>query len=175
MTKNKQIILVGPNADWGTESDRDSHIALVHPEIPANTGNIARLCAGAGAVLHLVKPLGFVLEDRYLRRAGLDYWPRVTLCVHPDWDSFSAIFPQERMHFMTTRGSHPYTEVAHEAGGVYIFGRESRGLEPEILAAHQDRHYRIPIKEGVRSLNLANACAIVIYDVKRRQGFTTMQ
>ena len=174
MPPNKQIIISPPDPTWGQSGDPQLHIALVHPEIPANTGNIARLCACTGAVLHLVEPLGFKLEDRYLRRAGLDYWPRVALCVHPDWPTFEAIFGPERLHLMTTQGTRPYSETASEPGGVFVFGRETRGLEPEIRERHLERLFRIPICEGTRSLNLANACSIVLYDVRRRQGFPDM-
>ncbi len=170
----KQIILSPVNPDWGTDQDKDLHLVLVHPEIPANTGNIARLCAGTGVVLHLVEPLGFILQDRYLKRAGLDYWPSVTLCVHPSWEQLAAIFPSKRLHLMSTKGDKNHTETTHTPGTVIVCGRESRGLEDEIIQAHPERLYRIPITPGVRSLNLANACSIVLYDVRRRQGWPNM-
>ena len=100
---NKQIVISDPDPRWGSPDDHRTHVVLVHPEIPGNTGNVARLCAGADAVMHLVEPLGFKLEDRYLRRAGLDYWPNVTLCIHPDWDAVTHLFPRDRLHLFTTK------------------------------------------------------------------------
>jgi tRNA (cytidine/uridine-2'-O-)-methyltransferase len=171
---NELIRLYPIHPDWGTERDVDTHLVLVHPEIPQNAGNIARLCAATGVVLHLVEPLGFILQDRYLKRAGLDYWPNVVLCVHADWSQVKAIFPPARMHFLTTKTERRYTEADTAPGGVYICGRESQGLEPEILAEHPERHFRIPITDHVRSLNLSNACSILLYDVRRRQGWPGM-
>jgi tRNA (cytidine/uridine-2'-O-)-methyltransferase len=173
--KKPQIIISPVDPTWGTDQDKDLHLALVNPEIPANTGNIARLCAGTGTVLHLVKPLGFVLEDRYLKRAGLDYWPGVTLCVHEDWESFAAIFPGDRLHLMTTRATVGYTEGSAEPGSVYVMGRETRGLDGEVLEAYPKRHFRVPIRDAVRSLNLANTCAIVLYEALRRRGWPGMR
>lgn len=171
---NKQIIISPFDPRWGTEEDDATHLVLVHPEIPANTGNIARLCAGTDVVLHLVEPLGFVLQDRYLKRAGLDYWPGVTLFVHPDWDSVASRFPAERMHLLTTKGQRNYTDSPATPGSVFVMGRESRGLPPDIRDAYPDRLFRIPITGKVRSLNLANACAIVLYEARRKQGWPTM-
>jgi tRNA (cytidine/uridine-2'-O-)-methyltransferase len=170
-----QIVRSAPDPRWGTAQDPDLHLVLVQPEIPANTGNIARLCAATGAVLHLVEPLGFVLEDRYLKRAGLDYWPSVTLCVHADWEALRALFPPARLHLMTTRGDRPYTEGDASPGSVYVMGAESRGLDAAILAQHPGRLFRIPIRDDVRSLNIANASALVLYDALRRRGWPGMR
>ncbi len=171
---NRQIIVSPVDPIWGTPQDPDLHAILVHPEIPANTGNIARLCAATDIVLHLVEPLGFVLQDRYLKRAGLDYWPGVRLCVHKHWDDVAAIFPAAKLHLMTTKTQRSYDHLSAEPGCAYVFGRETRGLEQEIRDAYADRHFRIPITDKVRSLNLANACAIVIYEARRQQGWPQM-
>lgn len=173
MNKRPQIVISPVDPTWGTAQDRDTHLILVNPEIPANTGNIARLCAATGVVLHLVEPLGFVLQDRYLKRAGLDYWPHVTMCVHKSWEEVTKIFPKEKLHCLTTKSKRPHTEVSTEPGNAFVFGRESRGLQPEILA-EQPHQFRIPITNQVRSLNLANSCSIVLYEVKRQQGWPDM-
>ncbi len=174
MTENKLILFSPVDPIWGTGEDPNSHLVLVHPEIPANTGSIARLSACTGMVLHLVEPLGFKLEDRYLRRAGLDYWPNVTLCVHADWEAVEAIFSPDRLHLMTTHSERRYTEISDLPGRASVFGRETRGLEPEIQDRHPERLYRLPMVPNVRSLNLANACSVVAYDLRRRQGFPGM-
>lgn len=171
---NKQIVISPPDPRWGTDADQDLHLILVQPEIPANTGNIARLCAGTGAILHLVEPLGFVLQDRYLRRAGLDYWPGVTLCVHPDWNAIESIFPATRLRLLSTKARAPYADAVVEPGVAFVMGRESRGLDAGLLAKYPDATFRIPITDKVRSLNLANASAIVLYDAARRLGFPGM-
>jgi tRNA (cytidine/uridine-2'-O-)-methyltransferase len=172
---NKQIVLSPVDAAWGSETDTKLHLVLVEPEIPANTGNIARLCAGTGAVLHLVEPLGFVLQDRYLRRAGLDYWPGVTLCVHPNWEAIAAIFGPEQLRLMTTRATRSHAEATAAGGTAFVMGRESRGLPQELLDRYPDAHFRIPITDRVRSLNLANASAIVLYEAARQLGFPGMR
>ncbi|MGB0332451.1 MAG: tRNA (cytidine(34)-2'-O)-methyltransferase, partial [Planctomycetota bacterium] len=145
-------------------------VVLVHPEIPHNSGCAGRLTAAMGARLHLVEPLGFSLEDRYLKRAGLDYWPLVDLSVH---GSVQACFDalrgrsdrpfEERLHLFSARGGESLREVRFHQGDILVFGSESEGLPPELLEAHADRRVRIPIHEGVRSINLANAVAIAVF------------
>lgn len=145
------------------------HVALVEPEIPQNTGSVARLCAATETPLHLVGKLGFSLEDRYLRRAGLDYWPFVDLSVHPDWESFAATQPARLLAF-STHGIGSYTEIAFREDDVLVFGSESRGLGPELRRELAPLH-RIPMPgQGVRSLNLANAASIVLYEGLRQLG-----
>jgi len=148
-------------------------VVLVQPEIPPNTGSIARLCAATGSRLHLVRPLGFSLEDRYLRRAGLDYWPHVDLRVHDDWSAFvAAERPGECLCF-SARASTPYTAAPVEAIDplFLVFGGETRGLPDDLRAAHAASMYCIPMfSPHVRSLNLSNAVAIVVYDALRRRG-----
>ncbi|HZG56858.1 tRNA (uridine(34)/cytosine(34)/5-carboxymethylaminomethyluridine(34)-2'-O)-methyltransferase TrmL [Paenibacillus sp.] len=147
------------------------HVVLVEPEIPANTGNISRTCAGTGTHLHLVKPLGFSIEDKDLKRAGLDYWPHVKLHVH---ESFEAVLEQYgggRMFFATTKGSRGYTEFEYQDGDMFVFGRETKGLPDDILSRFPERRIRIPINDHIRSLNLSNSVAIVLYEALRQAGF----
>lgn len=149
----------------------DFHVVLVAPEIPPNTGTTARLCAATGARLHLVGPLGFSLDDRYLRRAGLDYWPHVDLEVHASWRAFRERHPRAGLKLFSARATRSYTEVGYARGDFLVFGGETRGLPPEILAAHPA--YTIPMPgRGVRSLNLANCAAIVLYEGLRQLGRT---
>lgn len=147
-------------------------IVLVHPEIPPNTGSIGRLCAATDTELVLVKPLGFSLEDRYLKRAGLDYWPWIRLTVHDDWQP--AIEGPGRTWAFTTHATTNYTDVTFGPHDRLVFGRESVGLEPEIMAAiPPEQHLRIPmVNPNVRSLNLAQCAAIALMEARRQLGLT---
>ena len=147
------------------------HIVLVNPEIPQNTGNIARTCAATGAKLHLIEPLGFELSDRYLKRAGLDYWHMMTLELHADWQAFCEEYPDARLHYATTKAPRDYCAVEYGPDDFLVFGRETRGLDEELLAANYDRCVRIPMRPDARSLNLSNSVAIVLYEALRQQGF----
>jgi len=147
------------------------HVVFVAPEIPPNTGTTARLCAATETRFHLVGPLGFSLEDRYLRRAGLDYWPHVDLCLHADWTAYRSAYPEAALYLFTARGGRPHTEIAYRAGDHLIFGGETRGLPPDLLAEHPDRHVTISMaSRAVRSLNLANAAAVAVYEALRQLG-----
>ncbi|MDR0854226.1 MAG: tRNA (uridine(34)/cytosine(34)/5-carboxymethylaminomethyluridine(34)-2'-O)-methyltransferase TrmL [Clostridiales Family XIII bacterium] len=152
---------------------KDFHIVLVEPEIPPNTGNIARTCAATGTYLHLVRPLGFDIDDRTVRRAGLDYWPFVKLTVHDSLAEFLSDFRDAPMYFVSTKGRHSYTDFEYEEGAMFLFGRETRGLPRELLATHEDRSIRIPMlpDEHLRSLNLANSANIVLFEALRQQNF----
>ena len=132
------------------------HIVLVNPEIPQNTGNIARTCAATGAMLHLIEPLGFELSDKYLKRAGLDYWHLMTYQVHANWEDFRAAWPEARLHYATTKGPRDYCQARYGADDFLVFGRETKGLDEALLAAHYDDCVRIPMRPDARSLNLAN-------------------
>lgn len=147
------------------------HIVLVEPEIPQNTGNIARTCAATGAALHLIKPLGFSLEDRYLKRAGLDYWPMAKVQVHEDFPSLLAQYPDVPRYFFTTKGAQPYTAFAYPREAMLVFGRETRGLPEALLRKYPGDCARIPMREGARSLNLSNSVAVALYEVLRQQSF----
>jgi len=145
------------------------HIVLVRPEIPQNTGSIARLAAATEVRLHLVGPLGFSLEDRYLKRAGLDYWPLVDLRTYAGWDEFAAVHRDIPAKFFSARAHRSYLAGAYARGDYLVFGSETRGLGRDFLAAREDRTFKIPIFEpGVRSLNLANAVSIVVYEALRQ-------
>ncbi len=147
------------------------HVVLVCPEIPQNTGNIARTCAATGAELHLIEPLGFSLDDRYLKRAGLDYWHMMRYRRYPSWEAFEAANPGAALHFATTKAPRDYAGVCYGPDDFLVFGRETKGLPEELLAKHYDRCVRIPMRQGARSLNLANSVAVVLYEALRQQGF----
>lgn len=157
---------------WGTEEDTNLHIVLVTPEIPGNTGNIGRLCAGTNIWLHLVEPFGFELSNKFLRRAGLDYWPHVKLTKHESFDSVANIFPAERIWLFTKNGNKIYSDIEYTPGSVLVFGCETKGLAPEILETYDDHRVRIPTTDKVRSLNLSNACAIASYEAMRQLAWT---
>lgn len=145
------------------------HVALFEPEIPPNTGAIARLCAATGTPLHLVGPLGFRLTDRALRRAGLDYWDSVDLRRHAGYAGFEAALPGHRKFFFSTSGRKPYTAESFRPGDVLVFGPESRGLPEDLLETNADRVLGIPMRnENVRSLNLATAVAIALFEALRQ-------
>ena len=149
-------------------------VILYQPEIPPNTGNIIRLCANTGARLHLVKPLGFTLEDKQLLRAGLDYHEFATITVHEGWAECEERFKGRRLFAVSTKGTQRYDQVGYTSDDVFVFGPESRGLPAEILGsvATQQR-IRVPMVPGNRSLNLSNAVAVVLYEVWRQTGFGT--
>ena len=147
------------------------HIVLVNPEIPQNTGNIARTCAATGAMLHLIKPLGFELSDKYLKRAGLDYWHMMTLEVHESWEDFLSKYPDARLHYATTKAPRDYCGAQYADGDFLVFGRETKGLDEELLARNYEKCIRIPMRSDARSLNLSNSVAIVLYEALRQQGF----
>ncbi len=144
--------------------DAPLHIALVEPEIPPNTGNVARLCAATGCALHLVQPLGFRIDDRELKRAGLDYWHNVGVVLHPSLDAFLDTTSAMSRWFFSTHAAHRYTDMKFALGDVLVFGRETKGLPKDLLARFTDRALRIPMREGtVRSVNLSTAVGIATY------------
>ena len=144
-------------------------IVLVEPEIPPNTGAIARLCAASNTVLHLVEPLGFKLDDRALKRAGMDYWQHVTWQSWSDWTSLCAAHAGARFHFLTTKATRPYTEARFQPGDFLVFGRETRGLPESLLNENAEACLTIPMSNpAVRSLNLATSAAIVLFEALRQ-------
>lgn len=149
------------------------HIVLVEPEIPPNTGNIARSCAATGAHLHLVEPLGFSIDDRSLRRAGLDYWPFVKLTVHESLESFLGEYAGRRMYLATTKGENRYTDISFRDEDMILFGRETRGLPAWLIEERKKDTIRIPMSRDtrLRSLNLANSVNIVLFEALRQMGF----
>lgn len=147
-------------------------VILFEPEIPSNTGNIIRLCANTGATLHLVKPLGFTLDDKRLRRAGLDYHEFATLIVHLTWGDCSRSLKDRRVFAVSTKGEQRYDLLTYTEGDVFLFGPETRGLPAEILLSISDRQrIRVPMVPGSRSLNLSNTVAVVIYEAWRQLEF----
>ncbi|MBE5780140.1 MAG: tRNA (uridine(34)/cytosine(34)/5-carboxymethylaminomethyluridine(34)-2'-O)-methyltransferase TrmL [Clostridiales bacterium] len=150
------------------------HIVLYEPEIPQNTGNIARTCAATGSMLHLIKPLGFSLEDKYLKRAGLDYWKMMHYEVHENFEELLEKYPAAKMHFLSTKAPRCYSEATFGPDDFLVFGRETRGLPESLLSRVYDRCLRIPMVPGARSLNLSNSVAIVLYEALRSQGFAGM-
>jgi tRNA (cytidine/uridine-2'-O-)-methyltransferase len=150
------------------------HVVLVEPEIPPNTGNVIRLCANAGAQLHLIEPLGFPLDDAKMRRAGLDYHEYANMKVHKNWDAFlETVKPdQSRMFALTTHGSSPFAEASFQPGDVFVFGPESRGLAPAFRETFPPgQRIRLPMRPDNRSLNLSNTVAIVVYEAWRQNGY----
>jgi tRNA (cytidine/uridine-2'-O-)-methyltransferase len=147
-------------------------IVLFEPEIPPNTGNVIRLCANAGARLNLVEPLGFSMDDRRLRRAGLDYHELATVVVHRDWEACRASLGERRIFAVSARGAVRYDEVAYAQDDALVFGAETAGLPAELLETFApDRRLRLPMRPGNRSLNLSNAVAVVVYEAWRQRGF----
>ena len=148
------------------------HVALYQPEIPPNTGNIIRLCANAGSGLHLIRPLGFELDDRRLRRAGLDYHEWADVREYTDWDRFLAGHRGRRIFPCSTRGGITYSDIRYRSGDLLLFGPETRGLPEELLYAFDEgRRIRIPMRPGNRSLNLSNAVAVILFEAWRQLEF----
>jgi len=147
------------------------HVVLVEPEIPPNTGNISRTCAVTGTALHLVEPLGFSIDDRQLKRAGLDYWQFLELHIHESLHQFLQTAATENFWFLTTDGKQSYAEIYYQPNDFLVFGKETAGLPKELLASYPNRTVRIPMGPELRSLNLANSVAIVLYEALRQQGF----
>ena len=147
-------------------------VVLLNPEIPPNTGNVIRLCANAGARLHLVEPLGFSMDDRQLKRAGLDYHELTEVRVHRDWAACTRAVSGSRLFAFSTRGTMRHADVRFAAGDVFVFGAETAGLPTEILEGFEvERRLRLPMLPGNRSLNLSNAVAVVVYEAWRQLGF----
>ena len=144
------------------------HVALIQPQIPPNTGNIARLCAATDTPLHLIEPLGFSIDAREVRRAGLDYWDDVDLWVHPDWFAFRDAISRERCLYFSANATRDYREAPFRANSVLVFGSETDGMPARILEKHPEQCFRIPMEGTVRSLDLANAVSIVLYEARDR-------
>jgi tRNA (cytidine/uridine-2'-O-)-methyltransferase len=145
-------------------------VVLVEPEIPPNTGSIARTCAATGSPLHLIEPLGFRIDDRSLKRAGIDYWHLVEVHVHPSFEAFVAEHPSVRMHFLSSEAERSYTDADFAPGDALVFGKESVGLPRSLLQQHRQQTLGIPTSGAVRSLNLSNAVAIVLFEALRKNG-----
>ena len=151
------------------------NIVLFEPEIPANTGNIGRTCVATGTRLHLIEPLGFRLNEKSIRRAGMDYWQDLDVTRYINWEEFLEKNPKARIYMATTKGKHLYTEVSYEPDCYVMFGKESAGIPEEILVQHPDECIRIPMIGETRSLNLSNSVAIVLYEALRQNQFAHMK
>ena len=151
------------------------HVVLLEPEIPQNTGNIARTCAAIGASLHLIKPLGFSIDDKHMKRAGLDYWDSLDLHVYENLEEFYEKNPNALVYYFSKKAKHVYSEINYPDDVYLCFGRESVGLPEELLKKNEDRSLRMPMKEGLRSLNLSNTVAIAVYEVLRQRGFPNLE
>lgn len=150
------------------------NIVLHEPEIPANTGNIGRTCVATGSRLHLIRPLGFDISEKAVRRAGLDYWQNLDLCVYDNWEDFCKKNPGVKIYMATTKARKAYTDVSFEPDCFIMFGKESAGIPEEILLDYQETSIRIPMIGDIRSLNLSNSVAIVTYEALRQNGFEGM-
>jgi tRNA (cytidine/uridine-2'-O-)-methyltransferase len=151
------------------------NIVLLEPEIPANTGNIGRTCVATGTRLHLIDPLGFKLNDKMLKRAGMDYWSQLDVTRYDDWEDFLERNPGAHLHYFTTKARYAHTQVSYEEDAYLVFGKESAGIPEEILAKNPDRCVRIPMIGEIRSLNLSNSAAIVLYEALRQNEFANMR
>jgi tRNA (cytidine/uridine-2'-O-)-methyltransferase len=151
------------------------HIVLVEPEIPQNTGNIARTCAVTGAALHLVRPLGFSVDDRQLKRAGLDYWNQLDIRYYDSFEEIERTYPGARFFLLSTHASKNYADAEYRDGDFLVFGKETAGLGEELLSRRSGDAVRIPMRNGLRSLNLSNAVALVVYEALRQNGFPGME
>ncbi|MTI85943.1 MAG: tRNA (uridine(34)/cytosine(34)/5-carboxymethylaminomethyluridine(34)-2'-O)-methyltransferase TrmL [Firmicutes bacterium] len=147
------------------------HIVLVEPEIPGNTGNISRTCAITGTELHLVKPLGFSVDDKHLKRAGLDYWHDLGIHYHENFQEILAQYKNHRFFYATTKAAKTYTSVKYGENDFLVFGKETTGLPEWLLLANKDTCIRIPMKTNVRSLNLSNSVAVILFEALRQQEF----
>ena len=150
------------------------NIVLFEPEIPANTGNIGRTCVATGTRLHLIEPLGFSLSEKALKRAGMDYWKDLDVTTYVNWEDFCQKNPDAKIYYATTKARHVYSEVNYESDCYIMFGKESAGIPEEILKENPDTCVRIPMLGEIRSLNLSNSVAIVLYEALRQNNFDTM-
>ena len=151
------------------------NIVLCEPEIPQNTGNIARTCAATGSSLHLIRPLGFEIDNAKLKRAGLDYWDKLDITYYDGLDDFFSKHPSAEIYYFTTKARHTYSDIDYPEDAWIMFGKETRGLPEELLYANPDSCVRIPMRDSLRSLNLSNSVAIAVYEILRQRDFEGMQ
>ena len=147
------------------------HIVLVEPEIPQNAGNIARTCAATGTHLHMIRPLGFEVTDKYLKRAGLDYWDLVEISYYDSFDELKAKYPHGRFFYFPTKGRHRHSDVNFQDGDFLVFGKETKGLPEELLMQNEESCLRIPMYAAARSLNLGNSAAVALYEALRQTDY----
>ena len=165
-------IIIVPNTDFKRYfMDKLINIVLLEPQIPQNTGNIARTCAATGASLHLIRPMGFEVDDKKLKRAGLDYWHELDITYYDGWKDFVAKNPGAEMYFFSTKAKNVYSAVTYPRKVYLVFGREDAGLPEELLFSHKNDCVRMPMRDKLRSLNLSNTVAIAVYEVLRQRNF----
>lgn len=153
------------------EIDCSFRIVLYQPEIPANTGNIGRLCVGTNSELHIIKPMRFLITDKYLKRAGLDYWDKLKLHIHESLNDLIAKYPENNVYYCTTKSDKLYTNVKYGNGDFFVFGPESRGIPEDILYKYWNNTITIPMTDQIRSLNLSNSVSVILYEAWRQVGF----
>jgi len=153
------------------ENDINFHIILYQPEIPANTGNIGRICVGTNSMMHIIKPMRFLLTDKLVKRAGLDYWNKLEIRIHDNWEEFQKEFPINKIYYCTTKTDKKFTDVKFKKGDAFVFGPESRGIPEDILNKYKNQNITIPMTKEIRSINLSNSVAIVVYEAWRQIGF----
>lgn len=146
-------------------------VVLYQPEIPSNTGNIGRICVGANLELHIIKPMRFLLNDKLVKRAGLDYWDKLNLTIHDSLEAFVAQYPKINIYYCTTKTERLYTNIKYQSGDAFVFGPESRGIPEDILFANQTKNITIPMSSEIRSINLSNSVAIILFEALRQVGF----
>ena len=151
------------------------HIVLVEPEIPQNAGNIARTCAATGCALHMIRPLGFEVSDKYLKRAGLDYWNLVDISYYDSFAELKARFPHATFYYFTTKARHRHSDVAFKDGDFLVFGKETKGLPEELLMQNEETCLRLPMRGEARSLNLSNSVAVAVYEALRQTDYEGLQ
>ena len=151
------------------------NIVLYEPEIPQNPGNIGRTCVATGTRLHLIEPMGFVINDKNLKRAGMDYWKDLDVTIYDDWNDFMEKNPDAKLYMATTKGKHVYSDAKFEPDSYIVFGKESAGIPEELLIQYPEQCVRIPMMGETRSLNLSNSVAIVLYEALRQNGFLQMK
>jgi tRNA (cytidine/uridine-2'-O-)-methyltransferase len=151
------------------------NVVLHEPEIPQNTGNIARICTATGARLHLIKPFGFSVENKHLKRAGLDYWEKIDITYYDNFEEFVKTISVENIYLFTKKATRSYAEISFSGDVYLVFGKETYGLHEEILDAFKERCYRIPMRREARSLNLANAVAVVVFEALRQNGYPDLE
>lgn len=147
-------------------------VVLYQPEIPSNTGNIGRICVGTNAELHIIKPMRFLLNDKMVKKAGLDYWNKLNLTVHDSLEAFIAKYPNINIYYCTTKTDKLYSNIRYQKGDAFVFGPESRGIPEDILFANSTKNITIPMNSEIRSINLANSVAIVLFEALRQVGFS---
>lgn len=147
------------------------NIVLLEPQIPQNTGNIARTCAATGASLHLIRPMGFEVDDKKLKRAGLDYWHQLDITYYDNWGDFLSKNPTAQLFYFSTKAKNVYTDITYPDNVFLVFGREDAGLPEELLLKNKERCVRLPMRDNLRSLNLSNTAAIAVYEVLRQRNF----